>query len=104
MMVKRCVGILFLFFALSCNQQTPAPLPIANFYVDNAQCTSPCYLHFYDQSYSAVSWHWDFGNGITSTYQNDSTQYGSPGFYNVTLSVWNADNVEDKITKQVGVF
>ena len=103
-MARRCLGILFLLLILSCENEPPAPLPTANFYVDNAFCTSPCYVHFYDQSYSAVNWHWEFGNGITSTYQDDSTQYVNPGFYDVTLTVTNADNVEDKITKTITVY
>ncbi|MCB9222996.1 MAG: PKD domain-containing protein [Crocinitomicaceae bacterium] len=88
----------------SCKQEVPAPEPIANFYVDNAECLSSCYVKFYDQSYHAVKWKWEFGNSLTSEKQNDSCQYHDPGFYDVTLHVWNEDDVEDKITKQITVY
>jgi PKD repeat protein len=98
------LGVSLLLFIISCKKESPAPLPNANFYVDNASCSSPCYVKFFDQSYSADSWLWEFNNGVTSTYQNDSSQFANPGVYNITLTVWNADNVEDKITKQISVF
>ncbi|MBD3639339.1 MAG: PKD domain-containing protein [Crocinitomicaceae bacterium] len=103
-MAGRSLGIVLLLILLSCKKDPPAPLPTANFYVDNAECTSGCWVYYYDQSYSAVAWEWDFGNGITSTNQNDSVFYNNPGNYNVSLSVWNADNVEDQIVKIVTVF
>lgn len=103
-MAKRVLGILFLLIILSCETEPPAPLPNANFYVDNAECASPCYVHFYDQSYSAVRWNWEFGNSMTSNLQNDSVQYAMPGNYDITLTVWNEDDVQDKITKTIYVF
>jgi PKD repeat protein len=89
---------------LGCESEPPAPLPTANFYVDNAGCLTSCYVYFYDQSINAVRWEWSFGNTLSSDQPDDSTQYHNPGFYDVTLKVWNADNVEDKITKQVTVY
>lgn len=38
----------------------------------------------------ATSWHWDFGDGNTSTTQNTTHQYSQLGNYPVTLSVTNA--------------
>lgn len=100
----KYLPILCLSLALfGCNNEPDAPKPIANFYVDNAGCSADCWVYFYDQSKNAVAWEWDFGNGIFSNNQNDSITYGNPGLYNVTLKVYNADNVEDKITKQISV-
>ena len=104
MLARRGLGILFLLILLSCKKDPPAPLPNANFYVDNSGCSSSCYVKFFDQSYSAESWHWDFGNGITSTNQNDSILFNAPGFYNITLTIWNKDNVEDEIIKQISIL
>lgn len=104
MLTKVNLSLILVLLTCSCKKEPEAPLPVANYYVDNAGCSSPCYVKFYDQSYSAMSWHWDFDNGITSTYENDSTVYNTAGFYNVTLTIWNADNVEDKLTKQVTVW
>lgn len=44
--------------------------------------------HFADASYPAPSnWAWDFGNGNTSTSQNPSHLYSSPGIYSASLTV-----------------
>ena len=39
---------------------------------------------------SPVSWLWDLGNGTTSTLQNPSKTYTTPGTYSVTLTVTDA--------------
>jgi PKD repeat protein len=104
LLARHPLGVLFLLFLFSCDKEPAAPLPNANFFIDNAACASPCYVKFYDQSYSAETWLWDFGNGFTSNKQHDSIQYFSPGLYNVTLSVWNTDNKKDEITKQLTVY
>lgn len=103
-LARHGLGILLFVLIISCEDDPPAPLPNANFYVDNAECASPCYVHFYDQSYSAVRWNWEFGNSLTSTKQDDSIQYAMGGVYDVTLTVWNEDDVEDQITKTIYVF
>ncbi|MEL6191098.1 MAG: PKD domain-containing protein [Bacteroidota bacterium] len=41
------------------------------------------------------SWLWDFGDGTTSTLQNPSHSYGSPGTYSVSLTVTNVLNCTD---------
>ena len=42
-----------------------------------------------------TSWLWDFGDGQTSTLQNPSHVYATPGSYTVTLTVTNSDGVSD---------
>ena len=44
-------------------------------------------IQFTDASYKATSWSWTFGDGATSTLQNPSHSYASPGWYNVSLSI-----------------
>ncbi|MEX1001778.1 MAG: PKD domain-containing protein [Crocinitomicaceae bacterium] len=102
-MFKRSFAILLIVLTNACNNEPDAPLPTANFYVDNAACNSGCYVYFYDQSSHAVAWEWDFGNGIFSTYQNDSVFYNDPGLYEVTLTVWNADQIEDAVSKTITI-
>lgn len=104
MRARQLLGILSMILMTSCQDEPPAPHPVANFFVENAGCTSPCYVKFYDQSYSAEKHLWEFGNTLTSESVNDSTLYHTPGNYNVTLHVWNADNVEDLISKTVTVY
>jgi gliding motility-associated-like protein len=43
-----------------------------------------------NSSGSPSAWDWDFGNGVTSTVQNPTTAYLTPGFYTVKLKVTNA--------------
>ncbi|MFK7785858.1 MAG: PKD domain-containing protein [Crocinitomicaceae bacterium] len=42
-------------------------------------------VYFVDQSLSASTWLWDFGDGNTSTVQNPSNNYSSIGMYSVLL-------------------
>jgi PKD repeat protein len=49
---------------------------------------------FYDESLpvmgNIVSWHWDFGDGSSSSLPNPCYTYGTPGEYYVTLTVENS--------------
>ena len=53
---------------------------------------------FTDQSHahasSLISWHWDFGDGTTSTEQNPEHIYENPGTYTVCLEVQNEHNCQ----------
>jgi gliding motility-associated-like protein len=58
----------------------------------SADVTSGCppslLVHFTDLSTgNPVSWNWNFGNGNTSTLQNPTAVYTSPGTYSVSLTV-----------------
>lgn len=60
---------------------------------------------FIDNSTGApVSWQWDLGNGFTSTAQNPSAAYTSPGVYKVMLTVKNAAGNTSTTTKSVTVW
>lgn len=39
-----------------------------------------------------ISYHWDFGDGGSSTEPNPSHTYGYPGWYSVTLTVGDVDD------------
>lgn len=58
---------------------------------------------FSDASTLAVSHHWDFGDGGTSTEQNPVHTYGADGAYDVTLTTTNDAGVEKSITQSVPV-
>jgi PKD repeat protein len=96
------IGLVLSFF--SCKKEPASPLPIGNFFVDNANCISPCFVYCYDQSYNAKAWKWHFGNSLTSDKQNDSIQYNDPGYYTISLTVWNSDNVSDSIAKTILIY
>lgn len=44
-------------------------------------------VSFTSNSYRATSWSWNFGDAGTSTSENPTHAYGSPGLYNVTLTI-----------------
>jgi hypothetical protein len=48
-----------------------------------------------DQDENIISYHWDFGDGTTSTQQNPTHTYTQKGIYTVTLTVVDALGVED---------
>ena len=68
-------------------------LPVVSFAAIPLTGTAGTSVLFSDQStgYPApTSWYWDFGDGFTSTYQNPSHQYASPGSYTVSHSAANS--------------
>ncbi len=77
---------LFIIEALSAKAQ-----PVANFTGAPLAGCSPLIVNFQDLSTGGpTSWNWDFGNGNTSTLQNPTASYFTPGTYTVTLTVTNA--------------
>ena len=63
-------------------------VPLANFTATPTSGTVPLEVQFTDQSESnPIGWLWDFGYGQTSTEQNPTHIYESPGTYNVSLTV-----------------
>lgn len=69
-----------------------AQTPSANFSATPLAGCSPLIVSFNDLSTgSPTSWTWNFGNGNTSTIQNPTATYFTPGSYTVTLTVANAN-------------
>ena len=59
---------------------------------------------FHALTHSAVSWHWDFGDGTTSDEQNPVHIYENGGYYNVVLTATsaNGESVTDEV--RIGVL
>lgn len=77
--------------------------PIADFKSNRFSVCTGGTITFTDQSYNATptSWNWTFSNGtntLTSTLQNPTITFNSPGIYNVTLTV-SAPGGNGSITK-----
>lgn len=85
----------------ACKKDPPAPLPVADFFVENNNCTAICSLYFFDQSENAEKWRWYFDNGLVSSKQDDTITYEYAGTFEVWLHVWNSDNVKDSVRKTV---
>lgn len=75
--------------------------PVAEFTWDNS-CENLTLVNFTNTSIlpatGNVEYFWDFGNGMTSTEENPSVQYGGPGTYEVRLRVTDG-NCTNEITK-----
>lgn len=86
-----------LLAGLGCSEKSnPIPSPKesveAKFSANPTSGTSPLDVTFTDQSVGKVtSWSWNFGDGNTSSDQNPSHNYDSPGDYTVTLTVSGKD-------------
>lgn len=59
----------------------------AQFTADDYAGTVPHSVNFTDTSYDPSSWAWDFKDGNTSTVQNPSHTFTTPGLYEVELSI-----------------
>jgi gliding motility-associated-like protein len=56
-------------------------------------------VSFYDQSLGAVTWTWDFGDGVSSTDRNPNHTFVKPGVYYVSLTIKSANGCESTIKK-----
>ncbi|MGM0945385.1 MAG: MBG domain-containing protein [Bacteroidota bacterium] len=71
----------------------------ADFTANTTFGCGPLTVDFEDRSEGATSWNWDFGDGTTSTEQNPSHTYQSPGTFTVSLSVNTGSTCTDSMTK-----
>lgn len=72
-------------------QCSAGPAPTANFSIDDPTTCSG-FITLTDLSTgNPTAWSWDFGDGATSTLQNPTHQYTSPGAYTVKLTASNSN-------------
>ena len=67
----------------------PTGVPVAAFISDVSAVLCGGDVKFTDQSVQAFEWLWNFGDQTTSTLQNPTHTFTSPGVYNVKLTVTN---------------
>ena len=65
---------------------TNAPPPVAAFVCGPTNGVAPLNVAFTNQSLNASSYHWNFGDGNTSTAINPGNTYTNPGTYAVSLT------------------
>ncbi|MCX6252423.1 MAG: PKD domain-containing protein [Bacteroidetes bacterium] len=94
----------------TCQHDTSMVVPVNPRPQAMFEAGSACVLdstHFTDLSIApgsmVVSWHWNFGDGGSSTIQNPNHAYATSGTFNVTLAVTNLSNCVDSITIPVVV-
>jgi PKD repeat protein len=73
-------------------------VPRADFEIDCRDLTCAFTDRSEDGDGSIETWLWDFGDGATSGQRNPSHAYGSPGRYDVQLTVTDDDGAEDART------
>ncbi len=79
--------------------------PKANFIIADTNGCAPITVRFTDSSNYARAWVWNFGDGGTgSTLQNPSGKiYGTPGLYNVKLTITGPNNCVHDTTKTIRI-
>ena len=77
--------------------------PIAAF-ASAFDCEAPRTFTFTDNSIGPDEWHWDFGDGTTSTSQHNVHTYPGTGIYTIELVVINhASGCDDKFTQTIRI-
>jgi len=73
-------------------QTDPSTIPVPDFGASPTQGPAPLAVAFTDLSTGGpTNWLWSFGDGATATGQSPSHSYESPGVYDVSLFVSNAN-------------
>jgi YVTN family beta-propeller protein len=80
------------------SNEAPTPLPVANFSSNPSSGHVPLSVRFTDLSENAKEWNWDFGDGSSSTQQNQTHTYFRAGYYTVTLTVAKGISKNGSIT------
>ena len=80
--------------------------PLAEFSIENLkqEVDEKETLILTNTSKNAVSYHWDFGNGDTSSEANPDYNYEMHGYYTISLTVTNKDGEVNKTSKEILVL
>jgi gliding motility-associated-like protein len=86
-----------------CNDSTKFTLDLNSIPIDSFTSTavSVCYplqIQFSNTSSGAISYLWNFGDGVTSADQNPSHEFVKPGIYEVTLIAKSANGCTDTLS------
>ena len=87
--------VLFLFGSLSCSKNVLLGKPTASFSWTPTTLTAPVTVSFTSTSSNAKEFSWNFGDGNTSTLENPTNRYTTPGTYQVNLTVRNPSAPQD---------
>lgn len=89
------LGCILMLGAYTANAQAP----VANFSGTPTSSCSPVVVQYTDLSTNTpTSWSWNLGNGTTSSQQNPSTTYSTPGTYTVSMTATNGSG-SNTVTK-----
>jgi Zn-dependent metalloprotease len=94
----NCSDVASAFSVVGITVSCPGGAPIAAFTGSPTSGPYPLTVNFTDQSSNGpTSWSWNFGDTGTSTAQNPSHIYNSPGTYTVTLTATNAAGSDQEV-------
>ncbi len=94
---------LLVVILVGCSSEEELAPPTANFNYNLVDKFAPAKVDFINTSENASSYTWDFGDGSsTSNNENPSCYFESAGTYTVTLIV-KGDGGTDKITKTINI-
>lgn len=83
---------------------TEPPAPVSSFTATPDSGSTPLVVQLTDTSTNnPIAWSWNLGDGRTSTAQNLSVTYDSPGTYTVTLVARNASGAGSTATRTITV-
>ena len=76
------------------------PSPVVSFTAGATMGCAPFQVNFfnYTTNVNGSNYHWDFGDGQTSTDAQPTVTYQTPGFYTVSLVVVNTNGCSDSIS------
>jgi len=80
------------------------PKPQANFATSSGDLKIQTPITFTDQSVSAVTWYWDFGDGQNSSSQNPTHTYTTIKSYTVKLAVTASNGCADSKSSSISVI
>ncbi|ACU61840.1 PKD domain containing protein [Chitinophaga pinensis DSM 2588] len=66
-------------------------------------CDAPVTVKLTDKSEGADSWHWDFGNGATSTQQQPAPVYNTLGSFDIQLTASSASGCSASVLQTVNL-
>ncbi|MBN1952075.1 MAG: PKD domain-containing protein [Bacteroidales bacterium] len=94
------IGIIVAAFASACNRDNPH----AQFSVNYSLVQPGEVIQFTNMSTDAVSYHWDFGDGYTSTSEHPTHYYDSEDDFVVTLTITSPGGNRDVISLTISCW
>ncbi|MBI4929393.1 MAG: PKD domain-containing protein [Bacteroidetes bacterium] len=104
-LLKKLGSYFFLLLTSYFLLLTSASAQNANFSASPVTGCAPLQVYFTDLSTgNPTAWNWNFGNSVTSTFQNPTAFYFNPGVYTVTLTVTGANTDTEIKTNYIVVY
>lgn len=80
------------------------PIPVADFDFEESEICQNTHAIFINHSTPGMTYHWDFGDGNSSTAESPTHQYAQEGTYTVALTVSSPFACSETITKDITIY